>query len=912
MDTIETETNTQRVYRFGSERTDGKSMMKPLLGGKGANLAEMSRIGLPVPPGFTITTEVCAEYHELGKERVIELVRPEVREGLAAIEKEMGALFGDAKNPLLLSVRSGARDSMPGMMDTVLDIGLNDVVVEGLAKKSGKPHFAWDSYRRFIQMYGDVVMKVNRYVDGDHDVFEDILHNLKEEKNVVTDQELSTEDLQELVRRYKAKIVELSGKEFPQEPAEQLWNSVMAVFESWHTPRAIVYRKLNNIPEEWGTAVNVQAMVYGNMGSHSGSGVAFTRDAATGENIFNGEYLIDAQGEDVVAGIRTPHQITLEGSKRWAKLAQVSEEERAKEFTSLEEYMPEVFKELLRIEKLLENHFHDMQDMEFTIQEDKLWILQTRNGKRTGEAMIRIGIEMLDEGLIDEITLLKRLDAAKIDELLHPVFDKKELAKANVVAKGLPASPGAATGQIVFFPDDATVWKAEGKQVILVRNETSPEDLAGMDAAAGILTARGGMTSHAAVVARGMGKCCITGAGGLKIDDVNRTVTTNGITFKEGDWISINGSTGQVLEGQVPTHAPELTGNFERLIKLADNHTKMKVHANADTPESARQAREFGAVGIGLCRTEHMFFEGERIKAMREMILADNEAGRRKALDKLLPIQRGDFEGILEAMQNYPVTIRLIDPPLHEFLPHDEPTQKEIAEDMGITLESLQQKVEELAEVNPMLGHRGCRLGNTYPEITQMQVRAIIEAGLNLKEKGIKAKPEIMIPLTGTVNEFKMQADIARAEIKKVFLERHDEMEFRLGTMIEVPRAALIANEIAKHADFFSFGTNDLTQMTFGYSRDDVGKFLPIYLEKGILKDDPFEVLDQEGVGQLVAMGVQKGRMTHPSLTVGICGEHGGEPRSVTFCHSLGMNYVSCSPFRVPIAKVAAAKAAVS
>jgi pyruvate,orthophosphate dikinase len=910
MDT-ETETNTKRVYLFG-KKTDGKTTMKPLLGGKGANLAEMSRIGLPVPPGFTITTEVCAEYHEKGKGKVVELLRPEVREGLAAIEEQMGAKFGDATNPLLLSVRSGARDSMPGMMDTVLDIGLNDEVVEGLAKKSGKPHFAWDSYRRFIQMYGDVVMRVNRLVEGDHDVFEDILEKLKEEKNVTTDQELTTEDLKGLVEKYKAKIVELSGTEFPQDPAEQVWNSVMAVFESWHTPRAIVYRKLNNIPEEWGTAVNVQAMVYGNMGSHSGSGVAFTRDAGTGEDIFNGEYLIDAQGEDVVAGIRTPHQITLEGSRRWAKLAQVSEEVRKAEYTSLEEYMPEVYAELSRIEELLENHFHDMQDMEFTIQENKLWILQTRNGKRTGAAMIRIGMEMLDQGMIDEKTLLQRMDAKKIDELLHPVFDQNELAKANVIAKGLPASPGAATGQIVFFPDDATQWKSEGKPVVLVRNETSPEDLAGMDAAEGILTARGGMTSHAAVVARGMGKCCITGAGELKIDDANKTVTTGGITLKEGDWISINGSTGQVLNGKVPTMAPELTGNFERLIKLTDKYTDMTVHANADTPESARQARAFGAVGIGLCRTEHMFFEGERIKAMREMILSEDEAGRRKALEKLLPIQRGDFEGILEAMQNYPVTIRLIDPPLHEFLPHEIEMQQEIADEMGISLESLQRKIEELAEVNPMLGHRGCRLGNTYPEITEMQARAIIEAGLNLKAKGITAKPEIMIPLTGTVNEFKMQAEIIRSEIKKVFLERNDEMEFRIGTMIEVPRAALIADEIGKHADFFSFGTNDLTQMTFGYSRDDVGKFLPVYLEKGILKDDPFAVLDQEGVGQLVAMGTQKGRQAHPSLTVGICGEHGGEPRSVTFCHSLGMNYVSCSPFRVPIAKVAAAKAAVS
>ena len=910
MDAIDTK--QKRVYRFGKNQTDGQAMMKPLLGGKGANLAEMSRIGLPVPPGFTITTEVCAEYHELGKEKVVNLLTPEVLAGLESIEKLMGAKFGSKENPLLLSVRSGARDSMPGMMDTVLDIGLNDEVVEGLAKKSGKPHFAWDSYRRFIQMYGDVVMKVNRFAKGDHDVFEDILHAMKESRGVETDQELTTEDLKELVAKYKAKIKELVGVEFPQDPLQQVWNSIIAVFESWHTPRAIVYRKLNNIPEEWGTAVNVQAMVYGNMGSHSGSGVAFTRDAATGENLFNGEYLIDAQGEDVVAGIRTPHQITLEGSRRWAKLAQVEEAERAKDFTSLEEYMPTVYAELVEIEKILENHFKDMQDMEFTIQEDKLWILQTRNGKRTGEAMIRIAVEMLDQGMIDENTVLKRMDPKKIDELLHPVFDKKELAKHTPIAKGLPASPGAATGQIVFYSEDATVWNAEGKKVILVRNETSPEDLAGMDAAQGILTARGGMTSHAAVVARGMGKCCITGAGALKIDDENKVVVADGKTYKEGDWISINGSTGQVFKGQIPTITPELQGNFGRLIEIADKHSKMKVHANADTPESAAIARKFGAVGIGLCRTEHMFFEGERIKAMREMILAENEEGRKKALNKLLPIQREDFEGILGAMEGFPVTIRLIDPPLHEFLPQEKHLQEELAATLGISLQHLQSKIEDLKEVNPMLGHRGCRLGNTYPEITQMQARAIIEAGLNLKAKGIKARPEIMVPLTGTVNEFKMQADIIRAEVKKVFLERNDEIEFRIGTMIEVPRAALMADQIAKYADFFSFGTNDLTQMTFGYSRDDVGKFLPVYLEKNILKEDPFEVLDQEGVGQLVSMGVQKGRHSHPSLTVGICGEHGGEPRSVEFCNRIGMNYVSCSPFRVPIAKVAAAKAAVS
>jgi len=909
---METEINLKRVYRFGEHSADGSAQMKPLLGGKGANLAEMSRIGLPVPPGFTITTDVCTEYHDLGKEPVKQLLRPEVNEGLSFIERVMGTKFGDPANPLLLSVRSGARDSMPGMMDTVLDIGLNDEVVEGLSRKSGKPHFAWDSYRRFIQMYGDVVMKVNRFTSNDQDVFETILDQMKEERNVTTDQDLTTEDLQELVKLYKARIKELTDQTFPQNPVEQLWNSIIAVFESWNTPRAIVYRRLNNIPEEWGTAVNVQAMVYGNMGDHSASGVAFTRDAATGENIFNGEYLIDAQGEDVVAGIRTPHQITLEGSRRWAKLAQVSEEDRRNNYESLEEYMPEIFRELVKIEQLLENHFRDMQDLEFTIEENKLWILQTRNGKRTGEAMVRIGIEMIDDGMIDEITLLKRIDPNKIDELLHPVFDRKELAKATPIAKGLPASPGAATGQIVFMSEEAEAWKAKDHKVILVRQETSPEDLAGMDAAEGILTSRGGMTSHAAVVARGMGKCCIAGAGALQIDSNKKIMIADGVTYKEGDWISINGSTGHVFSGKLKTQNPELTGNFGRLIELSNRHSKMKVHANADTPETARIAREFGAEGIGLCRTEHMFFEGARIKAMREMILAADETGRRKALQKLLPMQREDFEGILEAMAGYAVTIRLLDPPLHEFLPQDEESQKEMAETMGVSLEVIQDKIDQLKEVNPMLGHRGCRLGNTYPEITEMQARAIIEAGLNLKAKGIDAIPEIMVPLTGTVNEFKMQAKIVRDEIERVFLERHEQMDYKVGTMIEVPRAALVADQIAKYAEFFSFGTNDLTQMTLGYSRDDVGKFLPTYIEKGILEDDPFQVLDQEGVGQLVNMAIQKGRTTRHNLTIGICGEHGGEPKSVDFFHHTGMNYVSCSPYRVPIAKVAAAKANVT
>lgn len=905
-----TDIKIKRVYRFGGENTDGRTDMKPLLGGKGANLAEMSRIGLPVPPGFTITTDVCTEYHQLGKEPLKNLLRPEVRDGVQFIEEIMKSEFGHSENPLLLSVRSGARDSMPGMMDTVLDIGLNDEVVAGMAQRTGKPHFAWDSYRRFIQMYGDVVMKVNKYSTESQDVFETILDAKKDKLGINTDQELSVDDLKDIVQQYKTKILELTEIEFPQDPPTQLWNSIIAVFESWHTPRAIVYRRLNHIPEEWGTAVNVQAMVFGNMGHQSASGVAFTRDSATGENVFNGEYLIDAQGEDVVAGIRTPHQISIKGSKKWAKLAHVTEEERSSKFMSLEEYMPYVYRQLLEIEKTLENHFRDMQDMEFTIQEEKLWILQTRNGKRAGAAMLKIGIDMLDEGMIDEKQLLKRVDPNKVNELLHPVFVKSAMTQSSLIAKGLAASPGAATGRVVFSSEDATTAKEQGEKVILVRRETSPEDLAGMDAAEGILTARGGMTSHAAVVARGMGKPCVSGAGRLNIDEDNHKLKVDGQLFKKGDWISIDGTTGSVHMGKIKTQMATLNEDFERLLIIADKHAKMKVHANADTPDTARIARKFGAEGIGLCRTEHMFFKGERIKAMREMILAQDESGREKALLKLLPMQRSDFESILEVMSGYAVTIRLLDPPLHEFLPHDATAKADLAKSLGLSLEDINTKIKNLQEVNPMLGHRGCRLGNTYPEITRMQTRAIIEAALKLKLKGVDARPEIMIPLVGSVNEFKMQVDIVKDEIKNIFTERHDQVEYKLGTMIEVPRAALIADQIARYAEFFSFGTNDLTQMTFGYSRDDAGKFLPIYLEKDILKVNPFEELDQEGVGQLVMMGIQKGRLTSPKLTIGICGEHGGEPNSVAFCHQAGMNYVSCSPYRVPIAKVAAARAA--
>ncbi|WP_319502091.1 pyruvate, phosphate dikinase [uncultured Draconibacterium sp.] len=896
---------TKHVYTFGAGQAEGKADMKNLLGGKGANLAEMNLIGVPVPPGFTITTEVCTMYNEKGQQATFDLIKPEVEAAVALVEKLTGTEFGSKENPCLMSVRSGARASMPGMMDTVLNLGMNDDAVEGIAKKSGNSRFAWDSYRRFVQMYGDVVMEMKPASKEEHDPFEEIIDQLKEEKGIALDTQFTTEDLQELVKRFKAAVKKVTGKDFPTDPWEQLWGSVAAVFNSWNNDRAILYRRLEQIPDEWGTAVNCQAMVFGNMGSNSGTGVAFTRDAATGEDIFNGEYLIDAQGEDVVAGIRTPQEITIEGSKKWAALQGVSEEERASKYPSLEEAMPEMYKQLNETQQKLEDHYSDMQDLEFTIQEGKLWLLQTRNGKRTGAAMVNIAVDMLEEGRIDEKTALQRIDAAKLDELLHPVFDTEAMKAANVLAKGLPASPGAATGQVVFFADEANKYP----EAVLVRVETSPEDLEGMHIAKGILTARGGMTSHAAVVARGMGKCCVSGAGNVKINYKTRVMTIDGKEFQEGDWISLNGSTGEVYEGKVATMDPELSGNFAKIMDLADKFTRMTVRTNADSPADAKVARDFGAQGIGLCRTEHMFFEGERIKAMREMILAKTEVDRRKALDKLLPYQREDFEGILEAMAGYGVTIRLLDPPLHEFVPHEEANQKEMADEMGISVEEVKALVEDLHEFNPMLGHRGCRLGNTYPEITEMQARAIIEAAVNLKQKGVDARPEIMVPLIGTVKELKLQADIIHATAKKVFEEKGAECKYMVGTMIEIPRAAVTADKVAEVAEFFSFGTNDLTQMTFGYSRDDAGKFLPIYIEKGILKNDPFQVLDQEGVGQIVEMGVTKGRSTKPNLKIGICGEHGGEPSSVMFCDSVGMDYVSCSPYRVPIARVAAAQA---
>ncbi|GHU96015.1 pyruvate, phosphate dikinase [Bacteroidia bacterium] len=900
------------VYFFGNKTAEGNGKMKNLLGGKGANLAEMNLIGMPVPPGFTITTDVCTTYYQVGEAATVELIKAEVEAAMKQVEATVGGpKFSDKTNPLLVSVRSGARASMPGMMDTILNLGLNDEVVEILSAKSGNPRFAWDSYRRFVQMYGDVVLGMKPQSKEDEDPFEVIIEQVKHTRGVKLDTELDIEDLKELVKLFKEAVKKSTGKDFPTDPWQQLWGAVMAVFNSWMNERAILYRKMNKIPEEWGTAVNVQTMVFGNMGQNSATGVAFTRDASTGEAIFNGEYLINAQGEDVVAGIRTPQQITIEGSKRWAVSQGVSETERAANYPSLQEAMPLVYKELFKIQQNLERHNSDMQDIEFTIQDGKLWMLQTRNGKRTGAAMLKMANDMLREGMINEQEAVLRCEPEKLDELLHPVFNKAALAKATAIAKGLPASPGAATGQIVFFAEDAEKWNADNKKVVLVRTETSPEDLKGMYASEGILTARGGMTSHAAVVARGMGKCCVSGAGTIVIDYKTRTIAIGNTKLKEGDWISLDGSTGKVYSGQIDTVDAEVSGDFATLLELANKHARLQVRANADTPHDATVARNFGAQGIGLCRTEHMFFEGDKIWPMREMILAKDETGRRKALAKLLPLQRADFEGIFEVMHDLPVTVRLLDPPLHEFVPHDEKGQAEMAKIMNISLKEVQARVESLSEVNPMLGHRGCRLGNTYPEITEMQTTAIIEAALNLKKKGVNTIPEIMVPLTCTKNEMKMQADIIRDTAEKVFTAYNDKIDFKVGTMIEVPRAALTAEKVANYAEFFSFGTNDLTQMTFGFSRDDVAKFLPVYLEKGLLQNDPFQILDQTGVGQLVGQATVKGRSVRPNLKVGICGEHGGEPSSVEFCHHIGLNYVSCSPFRVPIARLAAAHAAI-
>jgi pyruvate,orthophosphate dikinase len=882
------------VYTFGDGKAEGNATMKLLLGGKGANLAEMSNLGVPVPAGLTISTEICAEYYK-NAGKYSDAVKKQVEDGVAHIEKLMGKKFGDPNDPLLLSVRSGAPASMPGMMDTVLNLGLNEETVQGLINKTGNDRFGWDSYRRFVQMYGDVVLEMKPESKEEEDPFEIIIQDLKQEKGVKLDTDLTADDLKYLVTLFKDAIKKNTGKDFPTDPWEQLWGSVNAVFGSWNNQRALTYRRLNNIPAEWGTAVNVQSMVYGNMGDDCATGVAFTRDPATGNKMFYGEYLVNAQGEDVVAGIRTPQPVN-ESTKSDPS------------HKTLQEIMPEAYDELDRIYKSLEIHYKDMQDIEFTIQKGKLWMLQTRNGKRTAEAAVRIAVEMFEEGLIDKETAVMRIDPEQIDQLLHPTFDPK--ADKKVLAKGLPASPGAATGKIVFHADDAEEWAEKGDDVILVRIETSPEDIGGMNVAKGILTSRGGMTSHAAVVARGMGTCCVAGCGSLVIDYKTKEMKVGNQVFKEGDWISLDGSEGQVIEGKVPTVTPELSGNFGKLMTWADEFRRLNVRTNADTPHDSDVARNFGAEGIGLCRTEHMFFEGDRIKAVREMILSDDEVGRRKALEKLLPYQRDDFYGILKAMHDLPVTIRTLDPPLHEFLPHDDTNQQEMADEMGITLDEVKTKVDSLHEFNPMLGHRGCRLGIIYPEITEMQARAIMEAACKLTKEGVKVYPEIMIPLIGTKAELADQKAVVVRIADEVQNESGVEVDYMVGTMIEIPRAALTADEVAEEAEFFSFGTNDLTQMAFGYSRDDAGKFLAEYVDRGILSEDPFQVLDQTGVGQLVEMAVQKGRSTKKDLKIGICGEHGGEPKSVAFCHRVGMNYVSCSPYRVPIARLAAAQEA--
>ena len=866
------------VYLF----TEGNGGMRELLGGKGANLAEMTNIGLPVPQGFTITTDACTQYYADGRQ-INDEITADIFEHLKGLEKITGKKFGDNTNPLLVSVRSGARQSMPGMMDTILNLGLNDEAVEGLAKKTGNARFAYDCYRRFVQMFADVVMMVPK------SLFEVEIDKMKEAKGVKNDVDLTADDLKELVGTFKKIYEENEGRPFPQDPRDQLIEAVKAVFRSWDNPRANVYRKMNEIPYEWGTAVNVQQMAFGNSGDRSGTGVAFTRDPATGAKKLMGEYLINAQGEDVVAGVRTPSPIS-----------------------HLKDQMPEVYDQFVEIATRLENYFRDMQDMEFTIEDGHLYMLQTRNGKRTAQAALQIACDLVDEGMITEQEAVLRVEPKQLDTLLHPQFDAAALKAAEVVGKGLAASPGSACGQIVFTAEEAEEMVKSGKmkKVVLVRLETSPEDIVGMQVSQGILTVRGGMTSHAAVVARGMGKCCVSGAGELQIDYKARTIRVNGYEIKEGDWISLNGSTGEVYLGQVATQAADLSGDFGQLMELARKYSVLKVRANADTPKDAAQAFMFGAEGIGLCRTEHMFFEGDRIKAVREMILADDEAGRRVALAKLLPMQRSDFEGLFKAMQGHPVTVRLLDPPLHEFVPHFEKEQRELAKDMNVPYEKIAAKVELLAEVNPMLGHRGCRLGNTYPEITEMQTRAIIEAAMNVKKTGIPVHVEIMVPLVGNHKELRYQKNIIDQTAEKVFSERNDRLEYMVGTMIEVPRAAVTAHQIAEVAEFFSFGTNDLTQMTLGFSRDDIAKFLPIYLEKGILKNDPFQILDRNGVGQLIREAVFKGRGTRENLKCGICGEHGGEPSSVEFCHFAGLNYVSCSPFRVPIARLAAAHAA--
>ncbi len=876
------------VYFFGDGKAEGTAEMKSLLGGKGANLAEMTSIGLPVPAGFTISTEVCTEFYKNDRNYPPSL-RKEVDANMRKIEELMGKKFGDPKNPLLVSVRSGARASMPGMMDTILNLGLNETTVRGIIEQSGDERFAYDAYRRFVQMYSDVVMGM------DGSILEHILERKKEEKGVNLDTELTAEDWKELVSVFKAKIEESLGQDFPEDPQEQLWGAIGAVFGSWMNQRAITYRKLNNIPADWGTAVNIQSMVFGNMGNDCATGVAFTRDPSTGENYFYGEYLVNAQGEDVVAGIRTPQPLSKAKKKDGAP--------------AMEEVMPECYQQLKKIREILEKHYVDMQDIEFTIEKGKLYMLQTRNGKRTARAAVKIAVDMVKEGLIDEKTAVLRVQPSQLDQLLHPSLDPN--AARKVIAKGLPASPGAAGGEVVFSADEAEAAAKIGLKVILVRVETSPEDIHGMHAAQGILTARGGMTSHAAVVARGMGKCCVAGCGEIKVDYANDTFTANGITVRKGDVITLDGSTGEVMLGQVPTVPPQLTGDFGTLMGWVDKFRKLKVRTNADTPADAAVAREFGAEGIGLTRTEHMFFEADRIAAVREMILADTVEARKKALAKILPMQKGDFIGIFKEMKGLPVTIRLLDPPLHEFLPHEAKDIESLAQTMGVSAQALKAKVDYLHEFNPMLGHRGCRLGVTFPEIYDLQVQAIMEAACELTaNEGFTLVPEIMIPLVATVSELKSLRENAVNVCREVMERYNIKVDYLIGTMIELPRAALTADEIAREAEFFSFGTNDLTQTTFGLSRDDAGKFLPLYVEAGILPEDPFVTLDQEGVGQLVKMGCEKGRSTRQGIKLGICGEHGGDPASVVFCHKIGLDYVSCSPFRVPIARLAAAHAA--